>query len=195
MLQTDFTGGRVGIRRFRTDDIPLLFEAARESINELSAWMVWCHPGYSVADSASFISGCCAEWDRGGHFSFVIHDVRDGAFLGSVGLNQVNRIHSFANIGYWVRTSCTGQGVAAAATRLIAQFGLQELGLNRLELLVPTGNQPSQRVAEKTGAKLEGVLRKRLLLQGAPHDAALYSLVAEDLQVSTHRKLAAHQQF
>lgn len=135
-----------------------------------------------MEDSATFISGCCAEWDRGGHFSFVIHDIRDGAFLGSVGLNHVNQIHGFANIGYWVRTSRAGQGVAAAATRLIAQFGLQELGLNRLELLVPTGNHPSRRVAEKVGAKLEGVLRKRLLLQGKPHDATLYSLVAEDLQ-------------
>jgi hypothetical protein len=30
----------------------------------------------------------------------------------------------------------------------------------------------------------EGILRKRLWLHGRPHDAALYSLVAEDLQPS-----------
>jgi RimJ/RimL family protein N-acetyltransferase len=36
-------------------------------------------------------------------------------------------------------------------------------------------------VAEKSGAKREGVLRKRLLIRGESLDAVLFSLVAEDL--------------
>jgi ribosomal-protein-serine acetyltransferase len=39
----------------------------------------------------------------------------------------------------------------------------------------------SQRVAEKSGALREGVLRNRLLLHGKIHDAAMYSLTPEDL--------------
>jgi len=34
---------------------------------------------------------------------------------------------------------------------------------------------------EKAGAVREGRLRKRLLIRGQPHDAVLFSLVAEDL--------------
>ena len=98
----------------------------------------------------------------------------------SVGLSGVNHAHKFANLGYWVRTKRTHQGVASAATRLIALFALEELRLNRLELLVPIDNKASQRVAEKAGARWEGVLRKRLILTDSPHDAVLYSLVAEE---------------
>jgi RimJ/RimL family protein N-acetyltransferase len=63
---------------------------------------------------------------------------------------------------------------------LVARFGIEELKFQRLEILAATGNLPSQRVAEKTGAVKEAVLRQRLRLHGEPVDAVLYSLVAED---------------
>jgi RimJ/RimL family protein N-acetyltransferase len=64
----------------------------------------------------------------------------------------------------------------------MAGFGFRQLGLQRIEIVVATGNHASQRVAEKAGALREGVLRKRLLIHGAAHDAVLYSLVAEDME-------------
>src|SRR5207245_2368894 len=127
--------------------------AARESIHELSTWMVWCHSDYSLEDSAVFVANCAAEWQKGEQYSFVIFDTIDGIFLGSVGLSGLNRAHKFANLGYWVRSGRTHQGVATAATRLIARFAFEELGLNRLELFVAVGNKASQRVAEKAGAR------------------------------------------
>ena len=179
-MQTQFHDGSVGIRPFCYEDVPALFAAARESIKELSAWMVWCHANYSLEDSAAFVANCAAEWERGDQYSFAIFDLSDGTFLGSVGLSAISRTHKFANLGYWVRSKRTQQGIASAATRLIARFALEELGLNRLELFVPVGNKASQRVAEKAGARWEGVLKKRLILGGDPHDAVLYSLIAED---------------
>jgi ribosomal-protein-serine acetyltransferase len=171
----------IGIRRFHPDDVPSLFAAARESLDELAAWMVWCHAGYSLTDSMAFVSSCEPDWENGKCYNFAICDLRDGAFLGSVGLNHVNRSHGFANLGYWVRTTRAGQGIASAATRQAAEFALQKCGFHRLEIVVPSGNKPSQRVAEKAGAKLEGILRQRIMLQGRPHDAALYSLIKQDL--------------
>jgi ribosomal-protein-serine acetyltransferase len=182
-MQPVFSDGVVGIRRFRPHDGPLHFAAARESIDELSTWMVWCRTDYSLQDSEAFISAQDAEWEQGGQYSFVVFDVKDGAFLGSVGLSQINRAHKFANLGYWVRRSRTRQGVASTAVRLIAQFGLRQLGFNRLEIVIAAGNKPSQRVAEKAGAKREGVLRDRLILHAKAHDAIMYSLVPGDLKI------------
>ncbi len=187
----NFAGdGWAGIRRFRQEDVPQLFEAARESIQDLCRWMVWCHPGYSLEDCSRFVSHCDSQWERGESYSFAIFDARDGTFLGSAGLNQVNQVHRVANLGYWVRSSQAGRGIATCAVRMAARFGLQELGLNRLDLVVPVGNWPSRRVAEKVGAKQEGVLRNRLVLQGKAWDAILYSMVAEDLEAQG-RELAA----
>lgn len=171
--------GSIGIRRFRPEDARDLFEAARESLEPLCRWMVWCRPDYSLEDSVRFISSRDAEWAAGREYSFAIYNLADGAFLGSAGLNRVEKVHLFANLGYWVRSTRTGRGIGSAAVRLVARFAFEELGLQRLEMIVPVGNVFSARVAEKAGAQKEGVLRRRLVLQGHAHDAVCYSLVAK----------------
>ena len=179
-MKNELQDGRVGIRRFQPDDVAPLHAAARESINELCHWMVWCHPDYSCDDARAFIGKCLTEWDQGTRYSFAIYGQRGGELLGSVGLSGVDRTHRFANLGYWVRTPRTGKGVGAAAARLAARFAFQELGLNRLELIIPTGNRASIRMAEKLGAHFDGILKKRLMLRGKPCDALAYSLLAEE---------------
>jgi RimJ/RimL family protein N-acetyltransferase len=171
----------IGLRQFTLEDVPTLFTAVQESVAQLSAWMVWAHPNYSIEDTRAFVSKCGSGWENGEQYSFAIVDIQDGQFLGSVGLSAVNRAHGFANLGYWVRTGKTRHGVATSATRMAARFSFESLKLNRVELLVPTANVASQRVAEKASAKREGLLRKRLRLNGVVHDAFVYSLVPEDL--------------
>jgi RimJ/RimL family protein N-acetyltransferase len=173
--------GLVRIRRFTTDDVEPLYLAVRESVQQLCHWMVWCNPDYTLEDTRSFVWSSERDWDRGERYSFVIEDARDGALVGSVGFSSIVSAHRFANLGYWVRTSRTGRGIAQSAVLLAAKFAFEKLGLERLELIVPISNQASRRVAEKTGAQCEGLLRKRLFLRGRLHDAALYSLLPEDL--------------
>ena len=97
--------------------------------------------------------------------------------LGGCGINQINPMQRLANLGYWVRTSATGRGVAPAAVREVAAYAFRETDLIRLEIVVAVGNTRSQRVAEKVGATREGVLRSRVLLPSGPSDAVMYSLV------------------
>jgi ribosomal-protein-serine acetyltransferase len=181
-MKTELSDGTIRIRPYRAEDVPLLFEAGRESAGgEFTRWMPWCHENYVLEESATFVRSCVAGWDVGEEFGFAVFDLEGGEFLGGAGLNQLNRNHGFANLGYWVRSSRQGRGVAPAATRLVARFGLRELGLNRMEIVIATENLRSQRAAEKAGAAREGVLRQRLRIGGRLHDAVMYSLVAEDL--------------
>jgi len=173
--------GFIGIRSFCLDDAPLLFSAVHESARQLRRFMTWYRPGYSLKDSRAFIAQCRVDREKGKQYVFAIVDARNETLLGSIGLNRIDRTNLVANIGYWVRRTWTRRGVATAATRLIAEFGLNELGLQRLEILVPHHNVASRRVAEKAGARLEGVLRKRLVLAEKIHDARLYSLIPGDL--------------
>jgi RimJ/RimL family protein N-acetyltransferase len=182
-MRTELSNDVVKIRRYCADDIPLLFEAARESINELSAWVSWCHPNYTMEDSRSFVLSRETAWNQKTVFAFAVFDVSSNLFLGGVGVNQINCNHNFANLGYWVRSSQTGRGVATAATLLAAEFGFEELELNRIEILTAIENMASQRVAEKAGAKKEGILRSRLLLHNRPHDVVIYSLIVADKNI------------
>jgi RimJ/RimL family protein N-acetyltransferase len=84
--------------------------------------------------------------------------------------------HNFGNIGYWVRQSRQQQGVATRAVRTIAAYGFSCLELTRLEIVAAVDNGPSRAVAEKVGAVFECVARNRLIVNGHPVAAAVYSL-------------------
>src|SRR5438093_10933475 len=85
--------------------------------------------------------------------------------------------HKIANLGYWVTRTAMGQCYAPAATRLLARFGFEQLGLNRIEIVVAGGNIPSQRAAEKAGAIHEGVLRARLSIPDTVHAAVIFGFI------------------
>jgi [ribosomal protein S5]-alanine N-acetyltransferase len=61
----------------------------------------------------------------------------------------------------------------------MASYAIHQLGLTRLEFLIPLANVASQRVARNAGAHFEGILRSRLLIAGTRHDAAMYALLRE----------------
>ncbi len=155
----------------------MLFEAAIESQSDMFKWMPWCHPDYSLNDSEEFISKCEEAWEDKTTFAFAIFKKSSDRFLGGVGLNQISLQNNFANLGYWVRSGQRNRGIATAAVRLLSEFGFEELGLTRIEIVIAVGNVASERVAENAGALREGVLRNRIILHNVPHDAVMYSLV------------------
>jgi ribosomal-protein-serine acetyltransferase len=180
-MNVELSDRSILVRTYRAEDAGALYEAARESIAEVSVWLPWCHQNYSIEESRDFIGSREKAAEGGEWYSFGIFEKDSGKFFGGAGLNFFNRVHQMANLGYWVRTSAAGRGIATDATRLVAQFGFEQLGLQRIEIVAAVGNIASQRVAEKAGATREAVLRKRLLINGESQDAVLFSLVAEDL--------------
>ena len=73
-----------------------------------------------------------------------------------------------------------GRGVAPRAVCQLADFAFRETALIRLEIVIAVGNERSERVAAKVGARREGLLRSRLILHDEVYDAAMYSLVRSD---------------
>jgi len=179
---TQIADDTILIRPFRDEDIHPLYEAVRESITELSRWLPWCHANYRIEETTEFIRSREAAWQNDTDYGFGVFETGTGKFLGGVGLSQINRTYQMGNLGYWVRTSSAGRGVTPRSARLAARFALEELKLQRVEILAAVGNRASQRVAEKVGAIREGTLRRRLLVNNQPQDAILYSLVSEDFK-------------
>jgi ribosomal-protein-serine acetyltransferase len=182
-MRSELTNGAIKIRRYRPEDAVLLFKAARESVNEMFPFVPWCHANYAVSESESFISSSQTAWEEGSNFNFAVFDCKSDLFLGGVGLSRINRKNNFANLGYWVRSSQTKRGIATGAAILAAEFGLKDLGLTRIEIIMAVENVASRKVAEKMGAKREGVLRNRLILHDRLHDALMYSLIPADRSI------------
>ena len=94
---------------------------------------------------------------------------------GSCGLNAINRLDMVCNLGYWVSSQKCRLGAASQAVQLIWQFGIETVGLNRLEIVVADGNVASRGVAEKVGAVYEGLQRDRLRIGEKVLDAHMYA--------------------
>ena len=173
--------GGFALRPLAAGDAPALHAAVRASIASLSQWFPWAHPDYALSDAEARIAHCTAARAHGEEFAFGVF-AADGEFLGCVGLNQVNRAHRSANLGYWIGEAHRGRGLATHASRQAAATGFGELGLVRIEIVALPGNAASQRVAEKLGATREGEFRNRLFVHGEPADAVVFSLVPADLE-------------
>ena len=146
---------------------------------ELSQWMPWCHPDYSLAESQEWIGKQIAAFTARDEFHFAIVSGNE-RILGACGLNSIQWDNRRANLGYWVRTSESRHGIATQAARLLADWALANTGLNRLEILVAIQNIASLRVAAKIGGVWEGVLPGRLQVREAMHDAIVFSIIRRD---------------
>jgi RimJ/RimL family protein N-acetyltransferase len=180
--KVQLTDGSITLRPYRLSDAEPLYEVVRESLPELLPWMPWAYPDYSLKDSRKWIESCARTWAKGKEYNFVIIDSKDGSLLGGCGLNQVRRRARFANLGYWVSSKYTGQGVATASALLVARFGFDELGFNRIEIGAAASNAASLRVAEKIGASREGIQKRKITFRDKVYDRQVFSLTPKDLE-------------
>jgi RimJ/RimL family protein N-acetyltransferase len=178
LASVQLTGEELLLRPFRREDIQPLYQAVRESLKELGPWMSWATEGYATLTARDYIAIARARWEERTLYAFAI--TQQEQLLGACTLSSIHPIYHFCNLGYWVRTSCRGQGIAGRAAKLAARFAFEHLGLIRVEIVIAVGNHASMRVAEKIGAHEEGVLLNRIVVGKSIYDAHMYSLIPSD---------------
>ena len=184
MLSQEISDGVILMRPFRFEDAEEIYAAVRESLPDLKPWMSFAYDGYSIHDSKEFIRVIRSRWSEGTLFAFAITDRKNGSILGGCSLSHIHPVYHLCNLGYWVRSSRRGEGVAVRATGLAARFAFEKVGLIRVEIVIASENKASLRVAEKVGAHYEGILRNRMVVGKDVYDAHMYSLVPQDFGLS-----------
>lgn len=179
-LSTELTDGVIILRPFRMDDSKRLYDAVYESLTDLKPWMSWAHDGYTQHESDGFIRITRARWEEKTLFAFAIIDAINDDVLGGCSLSHKHPVYHFCNVGFWVRSSRHGQGIAGRAAKLAAHYGFEHAGIIRAEVVMAVGNEKSRRVAEKIGAHYEGILHNRMVVGKAIYDAHMYSLLPSD---------------
>ena len=180
LLTTSLTDNVLILRPFRLEDASQLYEAVRESLVELKPWMSWAHDRYSSQEADDFIRITRARWEADTLYAFAITDANTGDVLGGCSLSHKNPIYHYCNVGYWVRTSRHGEGIAGRAAKLAARYGFEPGRIIRAEIVIAASNMKSIRVAEKMGAHYEGILLNRMVVGRAIYDARMYSLIPQD---------------
>jgi RimJ/RimL family protein N-acetyltransferase len=174
------TDNIVSLRPFEFGEAEALHGAVQESLTELKPWMSWAREPYPLERADNFITITRAQWASGDMYAFAILNAQTGEFVGGCSLSHIHPIYHYCNLGYWVRTSKHGQGIAGRAAKLIARFAFEKVKLIRAEIIVAVGNDASKRVAEKVGAHYEGVLLNRMVIGNEISDAHMFSLLPSD---------------
>jgi RimJ/RimL family protein N-acetyltransferase len=164
------TDGVVSLRPPDERDLP----AIERGLDDVDVVRAFGRPTGSAEDVLELNR---ARWRDGTGPTFAICDAR-GACVG----------HAFVNVGpdrrgsvgYWLLPEARGKGLATRAVRLVSAWAFDALGLARLQLLTEPSNDASQRVAERSGFRREGVLRSFADIDGRRVDYVVFSLVSSD---------------
>jgi RimJ/RimL family protein N-acetyltransferase len=171
--RVELRDGDLLLRPWIEDDVPALVAACNDV--EISYWIPLIPSPYTNADALAFIREEVTPDEN----SFAI--VSDDILAGAIGM-AVNSMNHRGRIGYWVAREARGQGICTRALRLLSRWGLDEVELQRLELITDPDNVASQRVAEKVGFHREGVLRAHLRHpDGRIRDSVMFSLLPGEL--------------
>lgn len=158
------------LREFKQEDVFLLQDHLNNP--QVTQYLTSSIPQpYTLDDAKWWINEGC----KGGIVRAIEYN---GQLVGSVGANrrQFEQART-GEIGYWIAQSYWGKGIATAALIELTAHILQTSDILRVQAHVFAGNLASNRVLEKAGYSLEGVLRKAVCKQGVIMDAFLYAIV------------------
>jgi RimJ/RimL family protein N-acetyltransferase len=136
---------------------------------------------YGREQGVEYVRGVERGWAEGTHAVLSIRDATDDALIGSIGIMRLDEQPGTAEIGYWVAKDARGRGIATRAVRLVSRWAVDELALQRLELMATIDNVVSQGVAARAGFTREGVLRSYMTHGCGRIDVVMFSIVRSDL--------------
>ena len=156
--------------------------AVCESLDALRPFMPWAQAAPSLDESELVCRRAQARFRLREDLVLSIFeraaDGSEGRYIGGSGLHRILWDVRRFEVGYWCRSSCTGQGFVTEAVRSLNRFAFDQLGARRVEVRMAGNNERSRRVAERAGFTFEGVLRgDSLTPQGDVRDTRIYARV------------------
>jgi RimJ/RimL family protein N-acetyltransferase len=167
---------RLVLRCWEPRDAPLFKEAVDSSLDHLRPWMPWAaHDPQPLPEKVRLLRRFRGNFDRGEDFVYGIFSRNETEVVGGTGLHPRVGEGAF-EIGYWIRASRVGEGLATEAAAALTRVAFELCGVDRVEIRVEPANVASVAVPRKLRYAEEGMLRRRL--PGA-RDLLVYSLFRE----------------
>ncbi len=177
-MKNKINGKRIILRKFRLSDSKELLKHVNDF--ELTQFLIQVEPPMSEKKEKQFIKDSWKKMKNGRAFTFAIEFKKTKKLIGCIALSGIDKEHKYAEIGIWVAKNFWGKGIGAEATKLLINFGFNELGLHRIEYRHLAENKRSANLIKKLGGKREGKKRETILKRGKWHDEVFYGILKEE---------------
>lgn len=107
-----------------------------------------------------------------------------GAFIGTIGLNNLQIRNKKAELGFEIHPDYWKNGYTTEAARAVIHYVFEELELYRLGAVTFLENEASSGLLKKLDFKEEGILRGYIHQQGENHNTYMFSLLESEWKVS-----------
>jgi ribosomal-protein-alanine N-acetyltransferase len=179
---------RLLLRKIRLSDSADIFGYASDpAVARYTTWPP--HP--TVAATEAFVRELLQRYADGLVSPWGIVHRASGKLIGSCGFAYVMAWHGRGEIAYALSHDYWGQGLMPEAVRAVLAFGFETLRLNRIEARCEVENIASERVMQKVGMQLEGVLRQHAQVLGAYRDLKLYSILRDEWLIEPAAKVSS----
>lgn len=154
---------RLSLRPWSIADATALREAIDEDVSHLRPWMNWSREEpVGLAATEARLARWVESFDRGESLRFAVEMENEGRILGGASLHRRIGPDGY-DLGYWIRRSAAGSGVAKSATSRLIVFAFEEEHVGRLQIHCDVSNSRSAALASSLGfaflRELDGTYR------------------------------------
>ncbi len=173
---------RLILRRFKMEDAQDMYNNWA-SDNEVTKYLTW--PTHTNIDvSKQVLAIWIEQYNDLQKYEWAIELKETGSVIGSIGLLNIDNQNENCEIGYCIGRLYWGKGITAEAAKAVINFGLKEVGFQRITGRHDCENTASGRVMQKCGLTHEGVLRKiNKNNKGELVDCTYYSILKDELDI------------
>lgn len=144
------------------------YEAVGESRTEVREWLWWAQDPLDESTYMDFIKRNTENFLNDLEWRYFIFDGATNRLVGGCSLEVLDSEgERSANVGYWVRTSCTGRGIATRTARALTDVAFTYLSeIDSVEIGMDRANLASARIPEKLGFAFVGEREKLIRAPG-----------------------------
>lgn len=168
------------LRSYRPEDAAELFRAIYASRDHLRPWLSWVNHTTRQEHSLQFINQSLQELHE--QQSLALGIFHHQQIIGGIGMHNREVHLKRVQIGYWIAKDFEGQGIITKCSLRFVDFLFEKLGLNKIELHFAVPNTRSAAVAQRLGAKTEGIIRAGCLVNGLPEDLVVTGILRSEWQ-------------
>ena len=167
---------RLKIRKLALSDIDDVFEFT--SIDSITKYLSW-YAHMDKKQTEKFISSVIQKYEQGDCSQWGITIEETGKLIGIAGFVNYDFSNRTGEIAYIMSPHFWGKGYMPEALSAIIDHAKRYLNPIRIQAKCEISNLASEKVMQKIGMSLEGILRNYLIVKGVSQSFKMYSIIIE----------------